>query len=80
MMPINCDNETTQVLAAFNPGNYKTISKLPFTLKPDAVNSTREATIHKNLSDSLLPKPGHATLRRHGTFNHYDYMPSIRLT
>mmetsp|Transcript_59457 Transcript_59457/g.134598 ORF Transcript_59457/g.134598 Transcript_59457/m.134598 type:complete len:619 (+) Transcript_59457:141-1997(+) len=77
VLPAYAGEETERIKQAFAAGNYHSLRKLPDALRASSVLDSSSAQINSNLSSGEQgPVPSHASLKQHGLFHAFEYLPS----
>jgi hypothetical protein len=76
VLPEFSNFEQDRVKDAFRSTTFQVLSKLPTTLKPNAVAEAAKGQLTANVASSSKPAPSHKNLRAKGMFHAFEYLPS----
>lgn len=76
LLPDYANTEADRVRDAFQAANFASLEKLPAKLAPDAVLLASQQWLGRNLAEPLAPPPAHKSLKQHGLFHAFEYVPS----
>lgn len=76
LLPGYSNSEADRVRDAFQAANFASLDKLPALLAPDTVLAASQHALQRNLAAPRAPPPAHRSLKQHGLFHAFEYVPS----
>lgn len=76
LLPDYTNNEVDRIREAFKASNFASLEKLPCKIAPEAVAESSQEFLSRNLAQPVAPPPTHKSLKQHGLFHTFEYIPS----